>query len=292
MEKNKTRYVVYCITNKCNGMKYIGKTHYGIKVRWNRHKNEAYKDKPNCRYLCRAIVKYGPENFDIVEIDHAEDKLKLIDLESKYIIEYNTLAPNGYNLKLKTENSVIYSEETITRFRNNFYQNHFEYTQTKEYSDLQRKIKQGKKLPTRAKVSSKYVGVFWDNDKNRWYSKLNDSRNVIRLGYYDDEKTAAIAYDHAVLKHFGETGTFNFPEMISIYKESDPPLRRSKPIHGRFPGVIKRTKNKWVGWLAIVKIGDKRKTKIFSNKKYVDAEESAHLWRLYTIKEFNLQDET
>lgn len=285
MKQNKTRYIIYCITNKTTNKKYIGKTHYGLITRWNRHVRDAYKPHPNCTYLARSIVKYGSDNFEIVEIDSAEDPESLIELESKYILEYNTLSPNGYNLKVKDRGTIIYSEETIERFRQNFYKNHFKYTKSKEFSDLQSRLKQGK--TTNSKNStSKYIGVC--KHRNIWMSRLSN----VDLGRFDTELDAAIRYDIEVYKEFREKGTYNFPENIEIYKNNPQiPQKNIKPKEGKYPLVTKRVKNKWTGWLAIVMIGpNKRITKIFSDKKYENSELSAHLWRLSTIESLNLNN--
>lgn len=285
MKQNKTRYIIYCITNKTTNRKYIGKTHYGLVTRWNRHIRDAYKPHPNCTYLARSIVKYGSDNFEIVEIDSADDPESLIDLESKYILELNTLSPNGYNLKVKDRGTIIYSEETIERFRQNFYKNHYEYTKTEEYSKLQSRLKQGKTTKSN-NSTSKYIGVY--KSRNVWVSTFG----TVVLGRFSKELDAAVRYDIEVFKKFGESGNYNFPENIEIYKNNPViPKKNVKFKSGKYLAVTRRVKNKWKGWSAVVMIGpNKRITKIFSDKKYENSELSAHLWRLSTIESLNLDN--
>jgi group I intron endonuclease len=88
---------IYLITNTINGMRYIGQTkHNDINKRWSEHKN--FKKSSIGRFLLNAYQKYGIENFkfQIVCICFDEDCNKY---ESEYITKFNTLSPNGYNLK-------------------------------------------------------------------------------------------------------------------------------------------------------------------------------------------------
>lgn len=82
---------IYKITNKVNGKSYIGQS-IDINRRWNEHKTGSYTSA-----IHLAIIKYGIENFiwEILE----ECSIKELDIKEKYYIQqYNTLAPNGYNL--------------------------------------------------------------------------------------------------------------------------------------------------------------------------------------------------
>jgi group I intron endonuclease len=82
--------IIYCITFP-NGKKYIGQTKQKLKKRLQQHNKQKY-----CRAVHNAIKKYKEYRCDIIlEIDN--DKLDYY--EEKYIKEYNTLVPNGYNIK-------------------------------------------------------------------------------------------------------------------------------------------------------------------------------------------------
>lgn len=88
--------IVYKITNKLTNFKYIGQTIHSLNHRWNEHKNNAKRGMDT--YFYKAIRKYGIENFIIEQIAEANSKQELNALEIKYIQEYNSLAPNGYNI--------------------------------------------------------------------------------------------------------------------------------------------------------------------------------------------------
>jgi group I intron endonuclease len=97
---------IYKITNKNTGKMYIGQTIQDLEERWRGHRSS----KSNCRYLKLAIKKYGIYNFEFklicVCFDNDMDKF-----ENDYIKKYNTLVPNGYNLR-EGGNGGRHNEET------------------------------------------------------------------------------------------------------------------------------------------------------------------------------------
>ena len=100
--------VVYKITNKINGKVYIGQTIQTLGRRWKKHVR--YSENNSKTAIHNAIRKYGPENFTIEEIDGANSLSELNYLETHYIYKHESLAPNGYNLKIGGSNS-LYTDE-------------------------------------------------------------------------------------------------------------------------------------------------------------------------------------
>jgi len=102
---------IYRATNIQNRKNYIGQTRTDswrenqipIKERWKKEVGEAYSKErrgEDLRYIERAIVKYGPENFKVKEQDVSYSQEELDDKETQYIKEYDTMNPEkGYNLK-------------------------------------------------------------------------------------------------------------------------------------------------------------------------------------------------
>jgi len=86
-----------------SGKSYIGQTTLVPKIRWKKGSN--YK---GCTAFYSAIKKYGWENFisEILEEIEFDDIAVLNKLEEKYVIQFNTLAPYGYNLKAVGENTL------------------------------------------------------------------------------------------------------------------------------------------------------------------------------------------
>ena len=98
---------VYLLTNIINNKKYVGKTSRPIKMRLNEHfKNSSKK----CRYLSRAISKYGKEAFICSILFESDDIKELNNKEIELIKELNTTSPNGYNLTLGGEGAVFTEE--------------------------------------------------------------------------------------------------------------------------------------------------------------------------------------
>ena len=84
--------IIYKITNKLNGMSYIGQTTQCLSKRINSHKTE----KRN-RHISNAIRNYGFDNFEVTEIAYAFTKNDLNELEVYFVERFNTMYPIGYN---------------------------------------------------------------------------------------------------------------------------------------------------------------------------------------------------
>lgn len=87
---------VYKITNLINNKLYIGITN-NVKRRWENEKLYP-KDPKHRQVIQEAIHKYGVENFKFEVLHRNLSIEEAVNLEEKYINEYNTLVPNGYNV--------------------------------------------------------------------------------------------------------------------------------------------------------------------------------------------------
>ena len=59
--------------------------------------------------------------------------------------------------------------------------------------------------------SSNYKGVSWSRNKCKWQAGISIDNKQKHLGYFEDEKEAAAAYDKAAEEHRGEFAVLNFP---------------------------------------------------------------------------------
>lgn len=58
--------------------------------------------------------------------------------------------------------------------------------------------------------SSKFRGVVWHKNNSKWLASISHEKRRINLGYYEDEKEAAMAYDGAVAKYNKPVYKLNF----------------------------------------------------------------------------------
>lgn len=139
---------IYYIKNIINGSGYVGqalktvssdKIKWGTYGRWKSHVWEAFSSKnKGCIILNNAIIKYGVENFEIIKI--CDCRVEDMDnLEKKYIVEFNTLSPNGYNLTAGGKNGK-HSEETNLKKK-------IPKCDNTEYNKLISFVNIGKRLP-------------------------------------------------------------------------------------------------------------------------------------------------
>ena len=84
---------LYKITNKINNKKYIGITN-SYKRRFRQHKTN---HSPNS-LICKAIQKYGENNFIFEVLKENLSIQQACQLEQQYIKNENSLVPNGYNI--------------------------------------------------------------------------------------------------------------------------------------------------------------------------------------------------
>lgn len=100
---------VYCFTNLINNKQYIGSTIVQPNIRYNQHLYNAFHQNTH-QYnypLYQAIRKYGKENFSFTILEQKEcSEEDIRKLQQYYIIQLNTLSPNGYNQTLDTEHPI------------------------------------------------------------------------------------------------------------------------------------------------------------------------------------------
>lgn len=91
--------IIYVVVNQINDKKYVGLTIQTLDRRWVYHIEQANRGFiKDSNSLHAAIRQYGPENFTIEQIDVGTTKRDLEAKEIRWINEFNTLIPNGYNI--------------------------------------------------------------------------------------------------------------------------------------------------------------------------------------------------
>jgi hypothetical protein len=83
-----------------------------------------------------------------------------------------------------------------------------------ELRTASQKVRRNHKITHRAgrPTSSIYKGVYWNEREGKWVSQIRINDIQRRLGYFDDERDAALAYDEAAREVWGAEARVNFPE--------------------------------------------------------------------------------
>ncbi len=218
---------IYLITNKINGKQYVGRSiRSNPKQRWKEHKSNSRKPKVTSA-IHLAMQKYGIENFSFDVIDYASDAAELASMESRYIVERNTLCPNGYNLELHQAPNRLRAEES--RRRSAF-------------------SKQG--VSGRVKKTSRYCGVVLH--PTGWRTSITYLDHTYAKSF-ENEDEAAIQYDRFVLGTYGPDAKINFPELrtrhtVDEIKETLDLFMIPKPTSSKYRNVtFSKELNKWKG---------------------------------------------
>jgi group I intron endonuclease len=89
--------LIYVITNRVTGKRYVGQTRRTLTQRFNAHKKVVGKSNA-CKALSDAMQRYGVDNFTIEALCRCESQEELDRREVEFIAKLGTFAPSGYNL--------------------------------------------------------------------------------------------------------------------------------------------------------------------------------------------------
>ena len=147
--------IVYKITNKINGMSYIGQTIKTLAKRKNEHK----QDMKRLDYLLqRSLRKFGWNSFKWEILEECNSRKELDEMEFHYIKQYNTYwRDNGYNLTLGGEGSYERTKEIRKKMSK---------TMKEQYKNGRKGFWYGKKLSeeTKKKISENHADVSGENN--------------------------------------------------------------------------------------------------------------------------------
>ena len=179
---------VYSITNKLNGMQYFGITS-NTKQRFKSHCGPKTRSKS---YIKNAIHEHGKTSFDFKVLVVA-DRRYCMELESKLITAYNTLAPTGYNIcgggegpvaALNKESHPWFGKKFTQEHRDKIGASHKGQKRSAELCEKLRVINTGKtiSLEQRQKISKALTG-------KKHTPEYCEKMRVVMLGRFVSDET-------------------------------------------------------------------------------------------------------
>lgn len=195
------RWKIYKLTNNVNGKIYIGITKKSINQRFSCHVWDSAFSKKRKTVIAKAIRKYGKKSFFVKEIDESFSEQEALEKEAFYInLLGSHVSCGGYNI---LEKSLPQSQDV----------------------GIKAKIIESRRLSKRSlegesQFSSKYVGVLFDKESQKWQYAFSISRKRYGQKGFETEKEAAVARDillSSLLSRDFCLQMMNFPEDYSEY---------------------------------------------------------------------------
>lgn len=234
--------IIYLITNTVAGKHYVGQTTRGFDVRVKQHKKELRLGIHHNTYLQRHWIKYGESSFTFTAVARARHQLELDQLENIYLDMYESMTPNGYNLKTGGQRQNSYSEssrkkmsekrkgfkhseETKEKIRIRVRDNYGNSIRRQEILDkvkATRKVKPKKirvktykktdeeKQHTLMKKRMNAKGYSYCKHRDKWIAKVVVDGKKKHLGYYHTPDEAAEAYHRYVATLIKQNKEYSF----------------------------------------------------------------------------------
>jgi hypothetical protein len=113
-------------------------------------------------------------------------------------------------------------------------------------------------------TSSKYTGVYWNKNRNKWHARITIDSEIKHLGYFNEEYEAHLSYQKA----------------LKMYNDGDLSFMKPKEYSSKYKGVsYKKNAKKWQSRIAIN--GKRKHLGLFQT------EEQAHEAYKKALKELN-----
>ena len=242
MQKKKYNYV-YVTTNIKNGKRYVGDHS-------TNNLNDGYLGSG--RYFGNAVKKYGKKIFKRIILEQFETKQEAFDAQEKWINEFNTIRPHGYNLSPKGGLNVkgCHSAETLQKISDHHSHYWSGKKQSQELIDKRAKSNTGKKRTQKTK------------DKTR--------NSLLGIKHTEERKkniSNSLKGNSSLAKNFGDTSR----EKNGMYKKiSNDELIQIIELHqsGLSPRKIAFNLNNKFGWAKILKT--LRENNVYMRSKYAN----------------------
>lgn len=178
-EEKVCKGVIYRITNKENGLIYIGKTNKSFRSRYG----AKWWESTHNRMLKADVAIFGKDAFSVDIFASGLDPENLVRYEAFSIHSHNCLYPNGYNLKKDVSGPGIVSEATRKLLREkNGGRKHSEKTKKKisaAHKGVAKNNLKGvpKSKEHRAKIAASRIGKKWNKESREKMTGANNARS-------------------------------------------------------------------------------------------------------------------
>jgi len=154
-------YIIYKYTSKSTGKTYVGRTSKSLEER-------AGKDGKSyscCPYFYKAIQTQGWEDFKPSILEKVKSAREARRLEHKYILELNTVYPNGYNTVGWSINSIENSSDI--EYNSDMNLDELSKSTKKQILDYYDNGMSAKDIASELQVSRSYVYQIIDKSKGK-----------------------------------------------------------------------------------------------------------------------------
>jgi group I intron endonuclease len=162
-------YYVYSHTCIVNGKVYIGQTS-NPKKRWTEHCSS--KDGT---VFHRAIRKYGRDKFELRILFESENSGEVKLKEIEFIVEFNTMIPNGYNMTVGGEDSPMKNPEIAAKQANSR-----RGRSRPDVTERNKRNNPAKTLEARKKMSAAKIGKKCKPFSKQHCERLSESQKGIK----------------------------------------------------------------------------------------------------------------
>lgn len=149
-----------------------------------------------------------------VEIKLTKNKVALVDEEDySLVIHYNWYYHQGYartNITINKTIIRIYMHRLILNVPKGLFTDHInKNTLDNRKKNLRIVTMTQNNWNLNRKGLSKYRGVSWDKNRNKWIAKISINNKTLNLGRYKTEQEAAYAYNKIAKKIRGKFAILN-----------------------------------------------------------------------------------
>ena len=246
---------IYKIVNNTNGKIYVGQS-IDIERRIKSHRCVLNHNRHINKHL-QSAWNIDTESSFVFSVVEECPKKQLDEREAFWISKWNTCDSRyGYNFRpggnsasgfTMSKDACVAISKSLTGIKRS--------RSTKEKVS---KAFKGKQQWSKPRGSSKYHGVYFRKDTLKWSSELNCNEIKYRLGCYDTEREAAMAYDEKAIELFGDKCFTNFDKDGNDINYDNYPT-------SSYQGVKRLPNGKWMGYITVN--GKKRSVGCFATDK-------------------------